>query len=59
MKKYHADLDPSEDSGSEMENWPNEKILWVRLAACVLGGIVIALFLVSLAVIAVNKYMEP
>lgn len=59
MKKYHADLDPSEDSGEQMEkNWPNGKLILIRLAACILGGIVLACFLVSMAVIIINKIME-
>lgn len=57
MKKYHADLDPSEDSGSIMEKWPG-KIIWIRLAACILGGLVAAVFIVSMIVIIVNKIME-
>lgn len=57
MKKYHADLDPSEDSGSELERWPG-KIIWIRLAVCILGGLVGALFIVSMIVIIVNKIME-
>lgn len=58
-KNPKGDFDPIEDSGSEFENWPNEKMLWWRLAFCVLVGLAIAVGFVSLAVMLVNKIMEP
>lgn len=51
--------DPIEDSGAEFENWPNEKMLWVRLGACVLVGLAIATGLFIGGVMLVNKLLEP
>lgn len=59
MKKQpKGDFDPIEDSGSEFENWPNEKVLWVRLIACVFVGLAIAVGLFIGAVLLVNKILE-
>lgn len=52
------ELDPIEDSGEVFEKWPNERMLWWRLGACILVGLAIAVTLVSLLVIGANKIME-
>lgn len=68
MKKYHADLEPSydsdpkEDSGSEMENWPNGKLILIRFIGWLVIwgslGAIAAATLWILGTIVVNKIME-
>lgn len=65
MKKYHADfhegkkLQGYEDSDFDNDfQWPNEKMLWVRLIVCVVVGIVLSLGIISGFVILLNKIME-
>lgn len=52
------DLDPIEDSGEVFENWPNERMLWLRLGACILVGLAVAVGLFIGAVMLINKIME-
>lgn len=58
MKKqpYHADFEPNDENPLESPNFG--KLIFIRMAFCILVGAAIAIGLVSLAVILVNKIME-
>lgn len=53
--KIYEDSDVDDDFGMK---WPNEKMLWWRLIACVLVGAAIAVGLFIGVVMLVNKYKE-
>lgn len=54
--KLYEDSDVDDDFNSK--NWPNEKMLWVRLGVCVAVGLAIAIGLWIGGVMLVNKIME-
>lgn len=58
MKKqpYHADFEPNDENELESPNFG--KLIFIRLAFCILVGVAIATGLVSVAIILVNKIME-
>lgn len=65
MKKQpyqHGDFQVYEDSDVDddfnSKNWPNKKMLWWRLGACILVGLAVVVGLFIGAVMLINKILE-
>jgi hypothetical protein len=51
-------MKPNEQNTDDYFGWPNEKMLWYRLIACVAVGACAAIGVVMLLVMVVNAVME-
>jgi len=57
MKKYQLNTQRDE-SLDDVYNWPNERILWVRLLACVTTGGLLAAGIVAGMIRLANYFLE-
>ena len=56
MKKYQINAERGDID--DVYNWPNERILWVRLAVCVTTGGLVAAGIVAGMIRIANYFLE-